>query len=39
MAQRQLCQLLERAIVELPEEFRIVLMARVVEDLSVEQTA
>ena len=39
MAQRQLCQLLERAIDELPEEFRTVLMARVIEDMSIEETA
>ena len=39
MAQRQLCQLLERAIDELPEEFRTVFMARVIEDMSIEGTA
>lgn len=39
MAQRQLCQLLERAIDELPDEFRTVLVARVIEDMSVETTA
>jgi RNA polymerase sigma-70 factor (ECF subfamily) len=39
MAQRQLCQLLERAIDELPEEFRTVLVARVIEDMSIEETA
>ena len=39
MAQRQLCQLVERAIDELPCEFRTVLVARVVEGMSVEETA
>ena len=39
MAQRELCQLLERAIDELPDEFRTVLMARVIEDMSIEETA
>jgi RNA polymerase sigma-70 factor, ECF subfamily len=39
MAQQQLCQLVERAIDELPCEFRTVLMARVVEGMSVEETA
>ena len=39
MAQRQLCQLVEEAIDELPCEFRIVLIARVIEGLSVEETA
>ena len=39
MAQRQLCQLLERAIDELPDEFRTVLVARVIEDMSIEETA
>jgi RNA polymerase sigma-70 factor (ECF subfamily) len=39
MAQRQLCQLIERAIDELPDEFRTVLVARVIEDMSIEETA
>ena len=39
MAQRQLCHLLESAIDKLPEEFRTVLMARVVEDMSIDETA
>jgi RNA polymerase sigma-70 factor, ECF subfamily len=39
MAQREICQLLERAIDELPEEFRTVLVARVIEDMSIEETA
>ena len=39
MAQRQLCQLVERAIDELPHDFRTVLVARVVEGMSVEETA
>jgi RNA polymerase sigma-70 factor (ECF subfamily) len=39
MAQRQLCQLVERAIDALPQEFRTVLVARVVEGMSVAETA
>jgi RNA polymerase sigma-70 factor (ECF subfamily) len=39
MAQRQLCQLVERTIDDLPVEFRTVLMTRVVEEMSVEDTA
>lgn len=39
MAQRQLCELVERAIDELPREFRTVLVARVVEGMSVDETA
>jgi RNA polymerase sigma-70 factor (ECF subfamily) len=39
MAQRELCQLLERAIDELPDEFRTVLVARVIEDMSIDETA
>jgi RNA polymerase sigma-70 factor, ECF subfamily len=39
MAQQQLCQLVERAIDELPCKFRTVLMARVIEGMSVEETA
>ena len=39
MAQRQLCQLVERAIDELPQDFRTVLVARVVEGMSVNETA
>ena len=38
-AQRQIQQLLEQAIDQLPEPFRIVLVARVVEEMSVEETA
>ncbi|HEX2842376.1 RNA polymerase sigma factor [Hyphomicrobium sp.] len=38
-AQKQLCRLLERAIDDLPEEFRVVLVARVIETMSVEETA
>ena len=38
-AQHQIQHLLERAIDELPEEFRLVLVARAVEDMSVEETA
>jgi len=39
MAQREICQLLERAIDDLPEEFRTVLVARAIEDMSIEETA
>jgi RNA polymerase sigma-70 factor (ECF subfamily) len=39
MAQRQLCQLVEQAIDRLPLDFRTVLVARVIEGLSVEETA
>lgn len=38
-AQRQIQTLLERAIDRLPPDFRIVLMARVVEEMSVDETA
>jgi RNA polymerase sigma-70 factor (ECF subfamily) len=39
MAQRQIHSLLERAIDDLPDAFRTVLVARVIEDMSVEETA
>jgi RNA polymerase sigma-70 factor (ECF subfamily) len=39
LAQRQIQVLLERVIDQLPEAFRTVLMARVVEEMSVEETA
>ena len=39
VAQRQISVLLERAIDELPPEFRLVLIARVVEEMSIEETA
>lgn len=39
VAQREICQLLERAIDDLPKEFRAVLVARVIEDMSIEETA
>lgn len=39
MAQRQLIQLVEQATDELPETFRTVFVARVIEGLSVEETA
>jgi RNA polymerase sigma-70 factor (ECF subfamily) len=39
MAQRQLCQLVERAIDGLPQEFRTVLVARVIEGMTVEETS
>ena len=38
-AQRQLCRLLEREIDNLPQNFRLVLMARVIEEMSIEETA
>src|SRR5262245_9974546 len=39
MAQREIQRLLERAIDELPDAFRTVLVARVIEEMSVEETA
>jgi RNA polymerase sigma-70 factor, ECF subfamily len=39
MAQREICALLERAIDKLPEAFRGVVVARLVEGMSVEETA
>jgi RNA polymerase sigma-70 factor (ECF subfamily) len=39
MAQREIHALLEKAIDELPDDFRIVLVARVIEEMSVEETA
>ena len=39
MAQREIQLILERAIDELPETFRTVLVARVIEEMSVEETA
>ena len=39
MAQQQLCRLVERAIDALPCDFRVVLIARVIEGMSVEETA
>lgn len=39
MAQRQLCELVEGAIDQLPCEFRAILVARVIEGMSVEETA
>jgi RNA polymerase sigma-70 factor (ECF subfamily) len=39
MAQREILQLVERAIDDLPDIFRTVLMMRVVEGMSVEETA
>jgi RNA polymerase sigma-70 factor, ECF subfamily len=39
MAQRQLCELVERAIDGLAQEFRTVLVARVIEGMTVEETA
>jgi RNA polymerase sigma-70 factor (ECF subfamily) len=38
-AQRQIQALLEQAIDELPEDFRMVLVARAIEEMSVEETA
>jgi RNA polymerase sigma-70 factor (ECF subfamily) len=39
MAQRQIHAMLEHAIDELPDAFRTVLVARVIEDMSIEETA
>jgi len=39
MAQREIHHILERAIDALPEPFRVVLVARLVEEMSVEETA
>ena len=39
MAQREIHSLLEKAIDALPHDFRIVLVARVIEEMSVEETA
>jgi RNA polymerase sigma-70 factor (ECF subfamily) len=39
VAQREICRLVEQAIDALPQEFRTVLVARVIEGMSVEETA
>ncbi|MGJ4946080.1 RNA polymerase sigma factor [Bradyrhizobium sp. HKCCYLS1011] len=39
MAQRQIQELVEHAIDELPEPFRLVFIARVIEEMSIEETA
>ena len=39
MAQREVRALLERAIDDLPESFRTVLVARLIEGMSIEETA
>lgn len=39
VVQNQIAKLLERAIDALPDEFRTVLVARVLEDMSIEETA
>jgi len=39
VAQRQIQAVVERAIDELPETFRLVFIARVIEEMSIEQTA
>jgi RNA polymerase sigma-70 factor (ECF subfamily) len=39
MAQRQILKLVETATDNLPEEFRLVFIARVIEEMSVEETA
>lgn len=39
MAQREIQQFVERAIDELPEPFRLVFITRVIEEMSVEETA
>lgn len=38
-ARREICDLLERSIDELPEPFRVVFMMRAVEEMSIEETA
>jgi RNA polymerase sigma-70 factor (ECF subfamily) len=38
-SQHEICRLLEKEIDRLPEEFRTVLVARIIEDLSIEETA
>lgn len=39
MAQNEICKLIERAIDALPDEYRTVLIARTLEDMSIEETA
>lgn len=39
VAQKQIARLIERAIDDLPDEFRTVFVARVLEDMSIEETA
>ena len=39
VAQRQIWRLLERAIDNLPDEFRTVVVARIIEDMTVEETS
>ena len=39
MAQRELMQLVENAVDKLPDEFRLVLVARTIEGMSIEETA
>ena len=39
MAQRQILQLVERATDNLPEVYRVIFVARVIEGLTVEETA
>lgn len=39
IAQREIFRLMERAIDDLPDDFRTVLVARVIEDMSIEETA
>jgi RNA polymerase sigma-70 factor (ECF subfamily) len=39
IAQREIQRLVEQAIDDLPEAFRIVLVARIIEDMSIEETA
>lgn len=38
-SQREICRILERAIDELPDDFRTVLIARAIEGLSIDETA
>jgi RNA polymerase sigma-70 factor, ECF subfamily len=39
MAQRQIQQVVEHAVDELPEAFRLVFIARVIEGMNIEETA
>ena len=39
MAQRELFQIVEHAIDQLPDDFRLVLVARTIEGMSIEETA
>lgn len=39
MAQREIQEVVERAIDELPEPFRLVFISRVIEEMTIEETA